>query len=317
MGLTLDVTNESNKYDTLIVGAGVGALTAAIYCQRAGLKTGFFEYNVPGGKIVNNPTIENVPGYKTINGADLAYSIFEQATQIGANYLYGKVTGIVKKDNHFLLYTEDGQTWQSMVVIIASGTIDERLNVPGEEEYLYKGISQCAICDGSLVKGKEICIIGGGSSAFNAALYLSNIATKVNIIHRRESFRAEQILIDKAKQKENISFMLDTIVTGFKGDGKNLNQVEIKNTKTNTQETINMGHAFVYIGSKANTEFVPQDLSLDENKFIITNRLMETNIEGLYAVGDCVSKLQKQIVTSMGEGATAAMNAIAYVDKKK
>lgn len=317
MALTIDIANENNKYDVLIVGGGVAALTSAIYCQRAGLKTGFFEFNVPGGKIVNNPSIENVPSYKMVNGADLAYATFEHATKLGANYLYGKVTSIVNKQEYFLLYTEDGQIWQSDVVIIASGTVNSKLNVPGEEEYLFKGISQCAVCDGSLTRGKEVLVVGGGSSAFSESLHLSSIADKIYLIHRSENFSAEQILIDKLKAKQNVVIIPNTEVVSFKGNDNSLEQVELINNKTNEKSIMNLQHAFIYVGSKANTDFVPNDLKLDENKYIIANCGMETNINGMYAAGDCVKKSENQIITSMSDGAIASMRAVNYIEKKR
>lgn len=295
-------------FDVLIVGAGPAGLTAAIYAARNNLKVGIFEGNVPGGQIVVTATVENYPGYGKIDGPDLAYLMFEQAMNLGVELIGSNVIKIMKQDGLFLVKTFD-EEFSAPIVIIATGTSQKRLNVKGEAKFESKGISWCAICDGSLYKGKDVAVIGGGNSALEETIYLSNLVNKVFLIHRREDFRAESTIVSKVKTLKNVEMILNSVVDEFIGD-KVLGKIRLSNLKNKQERVIEVSGAFEYVGQIPTTSFV-QDLKItDEAGYIIVNENFETKIDNLFACGDVIVKTIRQIVTATNDGAIAALNAI-------
>lgn len=297
-------------FDVLIVGAGPAGLTAAIYAARNNLKVGIFEGNAPGGQIVVTATVENYPGYKLIDGPELAYSMFEQTMNLGVEYFGYNVKEIKKLDDYFLVIGDEEV--KGKVVIIATGTSQKRLEVPGEEKFAARGISWCAICDGALYRGKDVAVVGGGNSALEETIYLSKLVNKVYLVHRRDEFRAENHIVNKVKELKNVEMILDTVVEEFVGE-QSLGSIRLRNLKTNELSSVDVSGCFEYVGQIPTTEFV-KDLGITNDAgYILVNENMETNIPGLYACGDVIEKSVRQIVTATNDGAIAALSAIKRV----
>lgn len=306
--------NNPNYFDVLIVGSGPAGISAAIYSQRASLKTGIIEKDAPGGKIVKTAFIENYPGFKSVSGPELAYGMFEQMNNTGVKYIYGNVVEIKKINDFFHVSSEDGMIKYSKVVIIASGMNEKKIGIPGEKEYYGKGLSYCAICDGPLYKNKPIAIIGGGNSALEEALYLSDLSPEIHLIHRRKEFRADQMIIDKVKANKNIFLHLDNIPISFNGDGKKINSITIEDINNNIQTNIKIDCIFPFLGFLPVNNFILNFNIIDDNGFIIVNKNMATSIDGLYSVGDVNKKQYRQISTAISDGTIAALAAKKYID---
>jgi len=297
-------------YDVVIIGAGPAGMTAAIYALRNNLKVALIEKNVPGGVVVNTSVVENYPGFVKIDGPDLAYSMFEQVTALGVDYFGLTVTGILVQNDDFVTVT-DGDTLKSKTLIIASGTKQRKLGVPGEDRFIAKGISWCAICDGALYKNKDVAVIGGGNSAFEETIYLSNLVNKVYLIHRREGFRAESSLVEKVRSLQNVEMILNSRVVEFVGDDS-LEAITVNNKKTGRSKSIKVKGCFEYIGTLPSTDYIKNLGILAENGYVKVNKKYETSVKGLFACGDVVDKEVRQIATAINDGAIAALNAIKY-----
>ena len=295
------------QYDVVIIGAGPSGMTSAIYASRAGLKTAMLECSAPGGKLLKTYNIENYPAIRTMAGADLAYSMFEQSTAFNAEYLYGDVTKVVDhKDYKEVITTDNSYTCKA--VIVASGTTEKNLGLADEEKYVGKGISYCAVCDGAFFKGKYIAVLGGGSSALQEALYLSKTVRKIYLIHRNEHLKADKILIDKVKNTQNIEILYNEEVTKLIGN-EYLEQVELK-----SGQTLDIQGLFIYIGYTPSTSYL-KSLDIDiENSYIKTDINHETSIKGIYAIGDIVPKKYYQILSAMNEGMETSLNIAAKLN---
>ena len=287
-------------YDLIIIGMGVSGISGAIYAKRAGLKVLMLDHSAPGGTLNIIPEIENYPGIDNISGPDLAMNLFNTVNKLGIEYKLEEVTDVIL-DNIKTVKTKDN-AYQSKYILIASGRKPKMLGLKDEDKYIGNGISTCALCDGAFFKGKEVAVIGGGSSAVSEAIYLSKIVKKVYLIHRREEFRAENTLIDKLKQIENIELILNNEVTSLITDNNQLIGLKLKD------HNINISGMFLYIGFIPNTDFLHNtDLKL-ENGYIIVDSNGETNIDGVYAAGDVTKKEIYQIINAASEGALAAIN---------
>lgn len=298
-------------FDILIVGAGPAGMTAAIYAARNNLKVGIFEGNVPGGQVVVTATVENYPGFKTIDGPDLAYSMFEQVMNLGVEYFAFNVQNIRQKNDYFVVSGDEEV--KGKVVLIATGTSQKRLGVPGEDKFVGRGISWCAICDGSFYRGQDVAVVGGGNSALEESIYLANIVKTVYLIHRRQEFRAESHIVDKVKKLPNIKLVLDSVVEEFIGE-ENLGKIRLRNLVNNTTSEIDVKACFEYVGQIPATDFV-KDLKITNDKgYIIVDENFETSIKGMFACGDVIEKSVRQIVTATNDGAIAALNAIKSIN---
>lgn len=281
------------KYDIIIIGAGPGGLTAAIYAKRANLSCAIIEKGAPGGQIINSYSVENYPGIGQISGVDLAMQMYNQVVSLEVPFIFEEVKEI--KD-HFVVVTNDGE-YEASSVIIATGQSPKRLHLENEEKMLGRGISFCAICDGSFYKNKDVIVVGGGNSAIEESLYLSSICKNVYVLVRNQ-LRADELIAKELKEKENVKIMLNTKPLEYLFDDSFLG------IKTNNGEILASG-CFLYVGNVPNTSFVPEEIK-DEYGYIITDLHMETKIKGLYAVGDCRKKELRQIVTATSDGAIAA-----------
>ncbi len=297
-----------SHFDVIIAGGGPAALGAAVYARRAGLSVLIVEKVLEGGQLNFTTYIDNYLGFPNIEGTELARRMKEHAESLGTQFLNASVERIVVDGETRAVILDDGRTIEAKVLMIATGTDPKKLNVPGESELIGKGVSYCATCDGYFFKDKDVAVVGGGDTAINDALYLSKIARSVTVIHRRDKLRAVKILQDKAFQRLNIKFLLDSVVEQFVGE-KKLERVIVRNVKTNQTSELHVEGVFIAIGSTPRSDLVKGIVELDENGYIITNEWMETNVPRLYAIGDVRKKNVRQIVTAVADGAIAAVHA--------
>lgn len=308
--------SNKNFYDLIIIGCGPAGITSAVYALRAGLSVLIIEKEAPGGKVTKTYEIENYPPFKNIKGVDLSVQLFDHATSFGAQFIGESVIKIMNTGKIKKVITNQNK-YCSTALIIATGTKERELGVPGEKKYFSKGVSTCAVCDGALFKNKPVAVVGGGWSATEESLYLTRFASKLFLIHRRKVFRTPDTIIDKIKKNDKITMLLDCIVEEIIGDGTNVNAVKIKNILTNKKETIKVDGIFPYIGQIPNTQFIPKDWDILDNEgfIIIKNDKFETKIPGIFAAGDVLIKTLRQVANAVGDGANAGQSAVAYIDK--
>ena len=297
----------------VIIGAGPAGITASIYLKRGGVEPILIEKMMPGGKISLTHKIDNYPGYISIGGSDLANVLMNQLMENSIDIVYDEVINVSQKEKGFLVKTTYGE-YDADAVIVATGTIEKKLGIPGEKEFFSKGVSTCAVCDGGFFKGQPMAIIGGGNSALEEALYLSSITDKVYVVHRRNEFRADQILVDKIKQDPHIEIITPYIPLEVKGD-KMVSSIVLKNVETNEIKEVDIKAMFAYIGADANTDFMDIKGLLDDKGYIVVDSDMTTSIPGIFACGDCIKKNLRQVITACGDGAIAAMSAVHYLKK--
>ncbi len=302
-------------YDCIIIGGGPAGMTAAIYTGRAKLKTLLLEEKAIGGEIVVADIVENYPGFpKGISGADLTSAIEEQARSFGTEICEIGAKSIDFDGDDRIVNTTDDRTIHTKTVIIAAGTENIKLNVPGEKLFTGRGVSYCAQCDGAFFKDKEIIVIGGGDTAIGDALFLTRFAKKVYVVHRRDKLRAEKILQERAFSIPSIEFIWDSVITEIRGK-KTVEAVSVKNLKTDTLVEKKIDGVFIFIGNKPNTGFVKDIITLDKNGYIITDENMGTNQPGIFAAGDIRSKIVKQVATAVGDGAMAGSSVQRYIER--
>ena len=297
-------------YDIIIIGGGPAGLSAAIYASRALKKTLIIEKSVFGGQITQASKVENYPGFEEISGMDLGEKMADQAKKLGVENVYGEVTQIKKNEENFTV-TVGQKEYLGKVVIYATGASPRKLQVDNEVKLLGSGISYCATCDGAFFKGKTVCVIGGGNTAIDDALYLANLCKKVYVIHRRDSFRGEPVKVSLLKEKENVEFILNATVKSVDGE----NFVESIILLENMQERkIKVDGVFVAIGNIPNTKLLEDFVPLTPNGYIITNYDLETSVTGFYAAGDVREKKVRQLTTATNDGTIAAIMACEYLN---
>ncbi|MFA5408532.1 MAG: FAD-dependent oxidoreductase [Bacilli bacterium] len=301
------------NFDVVVIGSGPAGMTAAIFLKRANVNVALLDSNAPGGQLNRIANIENYPGFSKIAGSDLAYNMFNQTQDLGIIYKYGKVIDVINKKNYKVVKT-DKEDIYCKGIIIATGRKPKELGLPNEKRLIGRGISWCAICDGSLFKGKDVIVVGGGNSALEESLYLSNIANKVSIVHHSSQFGGEKVLQKGVLARPNISVHFDSEVTNLIVENNVLTGIEITN-KDNGKSAIEASGLFIYIGFEPSIDFL-NNLRLRERKgYIIVNDNMQTNIKGIYACGDVIDKNFYQITTAISEGSKAAMSAIKFLEE--
>lgn len=297
------------KYDVIIIGAGPAGLTAAIYACRANLSVLIIESEVNGGKLSKTYEIENYPGIKKIGGLELAMQLTEHAQNFGANLISGTVETIVQQDSLKRVVLTNNKEYLAPYIIVATGTKERTLDLPRADEFTGRGISYCAVCDGFFYRNKKVVIIGGGNSALEESLYLSSIVDKVTIVIRRDEFRAEASVVEKVKNNDKIEIITKHVPESLRIEDDKITGLTIKNVDTDQLQTIDCDGIFPYIGADPCTSFLDPSI-LDSNGYILAKPDMSTDIEGIYAAGDCISKNLRQVVTACNDGAIAA-NSIA------
>ncbi|MBE6144600.1 MAG: FAD-dependent oxidoreductase [Firmicutes bacterium] len=288
-----------NSYDCIVIGAGVAGMTAALYLKRSGINVLLIEREMPGGVLNKTTEIENYPGFTKINGTDLALSIYEQIKNQQIEYKYGNVVEIVCNGEEKIVKTNRDE-FKTKNIILATGRTPRKLGLSNEEKLIGHGISYCAICDGSFFKDKEVALVGGGNSALTGALYLSNITSKVYIINRSDKLKADEILQSKIKEKSNIEILFNSKVTNINEKDNVLDSVDLNNKE------LNVKGLFIYIGFDPDINYLKNLNIKTKNGYIEVDEDMQTNIKGIYACGDIVSKKVYQISTAIGEAAIAA-----------
>lgn len=294
--------------DLIIIGAGPAGMTAAVYASRAGLKTIMLEAGAPGGKLVKTYEISNWPGIKSTSGVQLATDMFEHSTTFGAEYVYGNVVEI--KDGELKsVICDDGSVYMAKAVIVATGTQERLMNIPGESENIGRGVSYCAVCDGAFFTDEEVAVIGGGNAALEEALYLTQFASKIYIVMRRDVFRADDIIINEVKNNPKIELVQKYIPISIEDDGSKVSSLTLENVETKAKKILNVKGIFPYIGAVPVTAFLKDLKVLNERGYMIVNEHMETIVSGIYGAGDVTDKVLRQVVTAVNDGAIAAQDA--------
>ena len=305
----------ANDYDVLIIGGGLAGLTASIYSARYGLSTGVIELMMGGASIINLEKIENFPGFvEGISGAELGPAAQEQAMNVGVDFIMAEATGI-KTDGDYKVVSTDSGDYRAKAVIVAAGSQLKHLGIPGEEEFNGRGVSHCATCDGPMFMGETVGVVGGGDSAADEALTLTEYAEKVMVFHRRDELRAQKILQDRLLRNPKIEMVWNAELQEIIGEDT-VSGVKIKNVVTNHEETIGLTGLFVYVGLEPNSGIAAAVSKTDNAGHIDVNLSMETSTQGVYAVGDIRQSSARQLVASAGDGATAAVGAFNYIRTK-
>jgi thioredoxin reductase (NADPH) len=305
-----------DKYQVVIIGAGPAGLSAGLYTSRAFLSTLILESTGTGGQAATTAHIENYPGFPDgISGPDLMNNMEKQATHFGSKIEFGQVTEIKNADaKEKIIVLDDGTNIQCNAIIIAAGAKPNELDVPGERKYRGRGVSYCATCDGAFFKNKDVAVVGGGNSALEEAIFLTKFTNKVYLIHRRDEFRGARILQERISKQPKITTVLNSIVKEITGNNQ-VEKIKIENVKTNEISFLDCSGIFIYAGHKPNTDFLKNIVQTDANGYIITDADMRTNIAGVFAAGDIRKKFLRQVVTAVGDGATAAMAVEKYMNE--
>ncbi|WP_041773452.1 thioredoxin-disulfide reductase [Leuconostoc kimchii] len=305
------------KYHVVVIGAGPGGMTAALYAARANLNVAMLDRGIYGGQMNNTDDIENYPGFTTIKGPELGEKMYQGTVKAGVNFVYGDVQNVTVDDQQMKHIQTDSDELVASAVIIATGSNNRKLGVPGEEKFSGKGVSYCAVCDGSFFKGKNVTVVGGGDSAISEGLYLANVTDGVNVIHRRDRLRAQKVLQNRAFDNDKIDFTWNTSVTEILGDENHVTGVKIHNNQVGDDTTLDTDGVFVYVGNFPNSQIFNNLNITDQAGWIITNDQMETTIPGIYAIGDVRQKQLRQITTAVGDGGIAGQNAFEYFEAIK
>ena len=302
-----------DRYDIAIIGGGGAGLTAAVYAARAMRSTVVFEGNVTGGQIATTDVVENFPGFpEGINGFDLAQNMLRQAEKFGATVQYSRVERLDREaDGTFTVATE-AAVYRARAVIVAAGADYNKLGVPGEDEFVGRGVSYCATCDAAFFTGQDVVVVGGGDAAVEEALFTTRYAKTVTIVHRRDTLRASGILQERARANEKIRFAWDTVVERIEGADA-VERAVLRNLKTGTVSVMPVSAVFVFIGQVPNSHLLKGLADLDAGGHAIVDLQMATTVPGLFVAGDVRTKAARQLISAAGDGATAAISAEHYL----
>jgi thioredoxin reductase (NADPH) len=298
--------------NVIIIGSGPAGLTSALYTARANLEPLLFTGNEIGGQVSITNEVENYPGFpEGLTGPEMVERFQKQAERFGARIEYAEVTEVDFYSQPFRIKSYDNE-YEAKAVVIATGASPRNLGVLGEADFTGRGVSYCATCDGFFFRDKEVIVVGGGDSALEEAVFLTKFASRVRIIHRRDQLRAGFTLQERAKRKEKIEFVWDTVVTEINGDGA-VKSVQVKNVKTDAVSTLETEGVFIYIGHYPNSQLFKGKLEMDEHGYLITDRLTRTSVPGVFAAGEIADSVFRQVVTSAGEGCKAAIQIERYL----
>ena len=303
------------QYDVIIIGCGPAGLTAAIYAGRANLSVMILEGETPGGKLTKTYEIENYPGIKKISGVDLAMQMMDHGQQFGAVINYAQVTAVEDNGDYKTVKTADGQTFTCRAVIVATGTRERLLDVPEATQYTGRGISYCAVCDGAFYRNKKVVVIGGGNSALEESLYLTQLVEQVTIVIRRDQFRAEAKVVDKVLNHPKIKVVYKNLPDSLVIEDGKVAGLVIRNVETGEKTTLECAGIFPYIGADPATGFLKDLGVLNEAGYMVVNENMETCVRGIYGAGDVIAKDLRQVVTATNDGAIAANSAARWLNE--
>lgn len=300
-------------YDVIVIGAGTAGMTAGIYARRAGKTVLIIEEKNYGGQIINTPEVENYPGISKVSGFTFANNLYNQTRELGAEFKFEEVIKIQNNSGYKEVVTNKTK-YQGKTVIIATGAKNRPLGVNNEDKLTGAGVSYCATCDGAFFRGKDVAVVGGGNTALEDALFLSDYCNLVYVVHRRNEFRGEKGLTDIVKEKGNVKFVFDSVVKSIKGE-QSVEGLEILNVKKNTLSEIKVQGAFIAIGQMPDNEKFSDMVELDGKGYIKADETCTTNTEGVFVAGDCRTKQVRQLTTAASDGAVAALAACSYINK--
>ncbi|MCI1974478.1 MAG: thioredoxin-disulfide reductase [Limosilactobacillus sp.] len=303
-----------DHYDVVVIGAGPGGMTAAMYASRANLSVLMLDRGIYGGNLNNTATIENYTGFKSIKGPDLAQQMYDGSTQFGAEYAYGTVTKVeINDDGTKTVSTDMDEQFTAKAIVIATGSEQRHLNVPGEEEFSGRGVSYCAVCDGAFFKDKHLIVVGGGDSAVEEGMYLTNLASQVTVLVRSDKLRAQPMMQDEAMKNDKMKFIFNTSVTEIIGNDTKVTGVKTHNNQTGEEGTMDADGIFIYVGNVPMTKQFASLGILDDQGWVKTDNTMKTSIPGIFAVGDVRETPLRQIATAVGDGSIAGQQVYQYI----
>ena len=312
------MAEEIEKIETLIIGSGPAGYTAAIYAARADLNPVVIQGLQPGGQLTTTTDVDNYPGYPNgVDGTKMMEDFKAQAERFDTDTRWGMVTKVDLSERPFKVEIDEKNNVLAETIIIATGASAKWLGIDDEKRLNGYGVSACATCDGFFYKEKKVCVIGGGNTAVEEALYLSNIASSVTLVHRRDTLRAEKMLQDKLFQKDNIEIIWDSELAEVKGDDMGVTSAVIRNKKDNSETDMSFDGIFIAIGHKPNTDIFTSQLEMDEGYIIVKNDsgyATQSNVPGVFAAGDVTDKIYRQAITSAGSGCMAALDAEKFID---
>ncbi|MFV0250366.1 MAG: NAD(P)/FAD-dependent oxidoreductase [Bacilli bacterium] len=302
-------------FDIIIIGGGIAGITAGIYASRAGKEVLILEQGMYGGQIASSSKVENFPTITSITGADFSMKLYEQVKYLNINLKNIKVYDILIEENKKTVLTENG-TFEAKSIIVATGSSNRKLNLENEQRLLGKGVSYCATCDGAFFKGKDVAILGGGNTALEDAVFLSNYCNKVYIIHRNDKFTGENSFIETLKTKENVEFIFNFEIKKINGN-EILESLQIINNQTKEIKELNVEGLFIAIGQVPNSSSFKSLIDINPNGYFIANEDCKTKIPGVFVSGDCRTKEIRQLVTAASDGAVAGLEAVKYIGSLK
>jgi len=307
--------NGKNIHDMLIIGSGPAGMSAALYAARANLEPVVYTGMQLGGQVAITHIVENYPGFpEGIGGPELVDAFQKQAERFGASFEFDNVTDLDLSQHPFKVTAYSGEQL-AKTLVLTTGANPRKLNIPGEEEFIGRGVSYCGTCDGHFFQEKDVVVVGGGDSALEEGIFLTRYAKSVTIIHRRDELRAGRLLQDRARKNPKIKFTWDTVVTEIEGDGV-VQTINLKNVKSGEETKMGTDGVFIFIGHIPNTQLFDGQLDMDESGYLVVDRYMQTSVPGVYAAGEVADSHFRQVVTSTGMGAAAAMQAIHFLEEQ-
>lgn len=308
------MTETQTNYDVIVIGAGPGGMTAALYASRANLSVLMLDRGIYGGNLNNTGTIENYTGFKSVTGPELAEQMYAGATQFGAKLAYGTVTGVTVDEAGLKHLTTDmGDEFTAPAVVIATGTQQRHLHVPGEDEFGGRGVSYCAVCDGAFFRNKHLVVVGGGDAAVEEGTFLTQFADQVTIVARGSELRAQPLLQDEARANDKVEFIMNTSVTEIKGDDMKVTGVTLHDNVTGENREMAADGVFIYVGNDPMTKPFGDLGILDDHGWVITDDHMATTVPGIFAIGDVRQTVLRQVATAVGDGAIAGQAVYQYL----
>lgn len=302
----------TKKYDVVIIGAGPGGMTAALYASRSNLSVLMLDRGIYGGEMNNTGDIENYPGFELVTGPDLAEKMYASSTKFGAEYAYGNVSNVEAHGEYKLVQTDEGD-YEAKTVVIASGAEHRHLGVKGEEEFSGMGVSYCAVCDAAFFRNSDVVVIGGGDSAIEEGLYLTQLVNKVTVIHRRDQLRAQQIIQKRAFANEKMEFVWNATVEEIVGETNKVTGVRYTDKETGEEHVVPASGVFIYVGIMPMTEQFKNLGITDDQGWIVTDEKMNTKVPGIFAIGDVRANQLRQIATAVGDGGVAGQQVYEYL----
>ena len=304
---------EKNVHNMIIIGAGPAGLSAALYASRANLETLVFTGMLLGGQVAQTHMVDNYPGFPDgIGGLELVEAFKQQAERFGTQIEYDQVTDIDFSERPYKVTTYGGEHY-AKTLVLTTGANPRKLDIPGEEEFTGRGVSYCGTCDGHFFTDKDVLVVGGGDSAMEEGLFLTRYATSVTVVHRRDELRAGKLLQERAFNNPKVEFIWDTVITDIAGNGV-VDTVKLKNQKTGEETERDTEGVFIFIGHIPNTDLYEGHLEMDDQGYLIVDKYMQTNVPGVYAAGEVADSHFRQVITSAGMGAAAAMQAIRFLE---